>query len=106
MAPWCCGEAERGNGRRNQDKPEDWFEKCTVVKDMMIAEGSDSYRVLSDDPKGGIGAESSIRVPFIKAWANATPQDVFIPTRIRSVSVLASHTSKCYISRTSTDTIP
>lgn len=52
---------------------DDWFEKCTVIKDMMIAEGADSYRVLCDDPKGGIGSESYVKVPFIKAWANAEP---------------------------------
>ncbi len=52
---------------------DDWFEKCTVIKDMMIAEGADSYRVLCDDPKGGIGRESYVKVPFIKAWANAEP---------------------------------
>ncbi len=52
---------------------EDWFEKCTVIKDMMIAEGADSYRVLCDDPKGGIGKEYYVKVPFIKTWANAEP---------------------------------
>ena len=52
---------------------DDWFEKCTVIKDMMIAEGADSYRVLCDDPKGGIGRESYVKVPFIKARANAEP---------------------------------
>ena len=54
-------------------KDEDWFEKCTVIKDMMIAEGSDAYRVLCDDPKGGIGKEYYVKVPFIKTWANAEP---------------------------------
>ena len=54
-------------------KEEKYFEKCTVIKDMMAAEGYDSYRVLCDDPKGGIGRESYVKVPFIKAWANAEP---------------------------------
>ena len=50
-----------------------WFEKCTVIKDMMIAEGADSYQVLCDDPKGGIGSKAYVKIPFIKAWANAEP---------------------------------
>lgn len=52
---------------------DDWFEKCTVIKDMMIAEGADSYQVLCDDPKGGIGRKAYVKIPFIKAWANAEP---------------------------------
>ncbi len=52
---------------------EEYFEKCTVIKDMMIAEGADSYQVLCDDPKGGIGTKAYVKVPFIKAWANAEP---------------------------------
>ncbi len=52
---------------------EEWFEKCTVIKDMLAAEGYDSYQVLCDDPKGGVGRKSYVKVPFIKAWADAAP---------------------------------
>ena len=52
---------------------EEYFEKCTVIKDYMITEGADAYRVRCDNPKGGIGQESNVKVPFIKVWANAAP---------------------------------
>ena len=52
---------------------EEYFEKCTVIKDYMITEGADAYRVRCDDPKGGIGQEANVKVPYIRAWANATP---------------------------------
>lgn len=54
-------------------KAEEYFEKCTVIKDYMETEGADAYRVLCDNPKGGIGSEANVGVPYIKVWANATP---------------------------------
>lgn len=54
-------------------KEDEHFEKCTVIKDYMITEGADAYRVRCDDPKGGIGQEANVGVPFIKVWANAAP---------------------------------
>jgi hypothetical protein len=51
---------------------EEYFENCTVIKDYLETEGFDTYRVRCDDPKGGIGKESNVKVPFIRAWANAT----------------------------------
>lgn len=53
-------------------KDEKYFEKCTVVQDMLAVEGYDSYQVLCDDPQGGIGRKSYVKVPYIKAWAGAT----------------------------------
>jgi len=54
-------------------KEEEYFEKCTVIKDYMITEGADAYRVRCDHPKGGIGSEAIVKVPYIKVWANAAP---------------------------------
>jgi hypothetical protein len=50
---------------------DEYFEKCTVIKDYMLTEGYDTYRVRCDDPKGGIGQESNVKVPYIRIWANA-----------------------------------
>lgn len=51
---------------------DEWFEKCTVIKDYMITEGSNAYRVLCDKPKGGIGSEGNVGPKYIRAWAWAT----------------------------------
>ena len=52
---------------------DEYFEKCTVIKDYMETEGADAYKVRYDDPKGGKGTEANVKVPYIRAWANATP---------------------------------
>lgn len=75
-------------------KGDEWFEKCTVIKDMMAAEGYDSYRVLCDDPKGGIGKESYVKVPFIKAWADATPPPAAPECQFNEPAGTISKTSK------------
>lgn len=52
---------------------DEYFEKCTVIKDYMETEGYDTYRVKCDDPKGGIGQEANVKIPYIRVWANAEP---------------------------------
>lgn len=75
-------------------KGDEWFEKCTVIKDMLAAEGYDSYRVVCDDPKSGIGKESYVKVPFIKAWANAEPPPAAPECEFNEPAGTVSKTSK------------
>lgn len=65
-------------GERVQASPmamsaDEYFENCTVIKDYMLTEGYDTYRVLCDDPKGGKGQESTVKVPFIRRSASVGP---------------------------------
>ncbi|HVF46229.1 MAG TPA: hypothetical protein VNA17_01545 [Pyrinomonadaceae bacterium] len=73
---------------------DEWFEKCTVIKDMMVAEGADAYRVLCDNADGGIGRESYVKVPYIKAWANATPPPATPECPLNEPAGTVSKTSK------------
>ena len=75
------------------DKDE-YFEKCTVIKDYMITEGADAYKVRCDDPKGGIGSEANVKVPYIKVWANAGPPPAMPDCPFNEPAGTVSKTSK------------
>ena len=51
----------------------DYWENCTIVKDMKIEEGADSYQVLCDDPKGGKGSLAYVPSKFVRAGAPPPP---------------------------------
>lgn len=73
---------------------DEYFEKCTVIKDYMETEGYDTYRVRCDDPKGGIGSEANVKVPFIKVWENAEPPPVTPDCPFNEPADTVSKTSK------------
>jgi hypothetical protein len=75
------------------DKDE-FFEKCTVIKDYLKTEGYDTYRVRCDDPKGGLGSEANVKVPFIKVWANAAPPPATPDCPFNEPAGTVSRTSK------------
>lgn len=51
----------------------DYWENCTIVKDMKIEEGADSYQILCDDPKGGKGTLSYVPAKFVRGGAPPPP---------------------------------
>lgn len=51
----------------------DYWENCTIVKDMKIEEGADSYQVLCDDSKGGKGTLSYVPTKFVRGGAPPPP---------------------------------
>lgn len=51
----------------------DYWENCTIVKDMKIEEGADSYQVSCDDPKGGIGTLAYVPSKFVRTGAPPPP---------------------------------
>ena len=52
---------------------DDYWKNCTVVKDMKIEEGAESYQVLCDDPKGGKGNLAYVPAKFVRAGAPPPP---------------------------------
>ncbi len=75
-------------------KEDEYFEKCTVIKDYMETEGADAYKVRCDDPKGGKGTEANVKVPYIRAWANATPPPATPDCQFNEPAGTVSKTSK------------
>ena len=52
---------------------DDYWINCTIVKDMKIEEGADSYQVLCDNPKGGKGSLAYVPSNFVRGGAPPPP---------------------------------